>query len=109
MQARPGAGVRHQIEPDSVIAITADGNYSYIHMINGERLYVSRTLSWFTQRWPALLRIHKHALINPGFINQYQLKMGKRPIGHVVMKTNLRLEVSRRRIREVETYLGHQS
>ncbi|GAB3884785.1 LytTR family DNA-binding domain-containing protein [Spirosoma agri] len=105
MQANPGAGARHQLDPETVIAITADSNYSYIYTTKGERLYVSRTLRWHNQRWPAFLRIHKHALVNPDFIQRYSLSNTRNAFGHVIMETNLRLEVSRRRVRLVKTFL----
>ena len=105
MHANPGAGARHQLDPETVVAIVADSNYSYIYTTKGERLYVSRTLSWHNQRWPAFLRIHKHALVNPDFIQRYSLFNTRSPCGYVVMETNLRLEVSRRRVRSLKTFL----
>lgn len=101
MKVNPGAGVRHTFDLNQVIAITADINYSYVHMLNGSCLLRSRTLKWFYDRWPELLRIHKNALINPTFVEYYSVTGGKHPAGYVVMKNSLRLEISRRNVKSV--------
>jgi DNA-binding LytR/AlgR family response regulator len=105
MIVNPGAGVRHRFEPDKVIAITADANYSFVHLLTGQRLHMSRSLGWFNQRWPVFLRIHKHTLINPMHVREYSLKMGRHPMGYVIMTNNLRLDVSRRNIKQVRAHL----
>ncbi|GAB3884779.1 LytTR family DNA-binding domain-containing protein [Spirosoma agri] len=107
MKASPGAGVRHNLDTDQIIAITADINYSYVYMLNGDCLHRSRTLKWYLDRWPHLLRIHKNALINIDYVQSYSLTGGKQPVGFVVMKNNLRLEVSRRNIKAVGQVLGN--
>lgn len=106
MKVNAGAGVRHKFDPQQVIAITADINYSYVHLVNGSCLLRSRTLKWFSERWPTLLRIHKNALINVEHIHHYSLITGKRPSGYVVMTNSLRLEVSRRNIKDARERLN---
>ncbi|MCK8493747.1 LytTR family transcriptional regulator [Spirosoma sp. RP8] len=108
MKARPGAGVRHKFDIDQVVAITADVNYSYVYFLNGDCLHRSRTLKWYLERWPDLLRIHKNALINVDKISEYSLISGRQPSGYVIMINNLRLEVSRRNIKQVADYLAQR-
>ena len=109
MKLPPKAGVRHQFTVEQVTAITADINYSYIHLITGERLYISRTLKWCTERWPSLVRIHKNAMINLDHVYNYGQNAGRQQTGYVIMKTNLRLDVSRRRLKEVIQLIESQN
>ena len=106
MKASPGAGVRHNLDTQQIIAIIADVNYSYVYLLNGDCLHRSRTLKWYVDQWPYLLRIHKNALINPDHVQSYSLTGGKQPSGSVTMNNSLHLEVSRRNIRLVEQVLG---
>ncbi|GEM_PF-2783240 len=106
MKARPEAGVHHKLDLEQVVAITADINYSYVYFSNGSCVHRSRTLKWYLERWPTLLRIHKNALINVEHIATYHLVSGRQPSGYVIMKNNLRLDVSHRNIKKVADFLA---
>jgi DNA-binding LytR/AlgR family response regulator len=111
MQAKPislltRAGVHHQLKAEQIIAITGDTNYSYIHLASGERLHRSRPILYFSRMFPDFLRIHKKALINPPYVSYYNLPIVREPNGYVIMKNDLRLEVSRRRVQQVGQILG---
>lgn len=100
------AGVHHRLASEQIIAITGDTNYSYIHLISGERLHRSRPILYFSRMFPDFLRIHKKALINPMYVSHYNLPIVREPNGYVIMKNDLRLEVSRRRVQQVGQVLG---
>ncbi|WP_461129586.1 LytTR family transcriptional regulator DNA-binding domain-containing protein [Spirosoma aerophilum] len=100
------AGAHHRLTPDQIIAITGDTNYSYVHLITGERLHRSRPILFFSKMFPDFLRIHKKALINPTHVSHYNLPIVREPNGYVVMRNDLRLEVSRRRVQQVGQVLS---
>ncbi|PRY44184.1 LytTr DNA-binding domain-containing protein [Spirosoma oryzae] len=108
MKTRPEAGIHHKFDIEQVVAITADINYSYVYFSNGSCLHRSRTLKWYLERWPILLRIHKNALINVDHIADYQLISGRQPSGYVVMKNGLRLDVSHRNIKKAAAFLAQR-
>ncbi len=107
MKTRPEAGIHHKFDIEQVVAITADINYSYVYFSDGSCLHRSRTLKWYLERWPVLLRIHKNALINVDYIANYHLVSGRQPSGYVIMKNDLRLDVSHRNIKKVADFLAH--
>jgi DNA-binding LytR/AlgR family response regulator len=109
MSSIHAAGVRHQLSLDKIIAITAAINYSYVHYTNGTTQLHSRTLKWFSEQFPSLIRIHKASLINSDQIYHYHLPALKNSGGYVVMKNNMRLDVSRRLKVRVRNRLHSQS
>ncbi|GAB3973581.1 hypothetical protein GCM10028806_27720 [Spirosoma terrae] len=109
MSSIHAAGVRHQLCLDKIIAITASINYSYIHYTNGTTQLHSRTLKWFSDQFPSLIRIHKASLINTAQIYHYHLPAIKNSGGYVIMKNNMRLDVSRRLKVKVRNHLQPQS
>lgn len=109
MSSIHAAGVRHRLSINQIIAITAAINYSYIHYINGTTQLHSRTLKWFSGQFPSLIRIHKASLINSDQIYYYHLPAIKNSGGYVVMKNNMRLDVSRRLKVKVRNHLQLQS
>ncbi|GAB4025102.1 LytR/AlgR family response regulator transcription factor [Spirosoma gilvum] len=98
------ANLQHKFDPEQVIYLTGDVNYSSVYLENGKIIYTSRTLKWHHDRWPNFLRIHKASLINPDYI--HHCKVLSSIVAYVTMKNGAVLPVGRRRIHEVLAYFG---
>jgi two-component system LytT family response regulator len=64
------------INPDDIVYIEGDNNYSNIHMKNGNKLVISKTLAYVEPKlsdYP-FLRIHKSHIINLKYIAKYVKK-----------------------------------
>ncbi len=88
-------GIRF-IEIKDIITIEADGNYSTIHLLNGDSIVASKTLGYFHElltEHKAFFRTHKQFIINLSHIIEY--------IGGdynvVVMPNNLKAKLARTR------------
>jgi len=83
------------INISDIIYCEGDGNYSKIHLLNGEQILSSKTLKYFNDLLPQVtfFRIHKSFLININLIESYT----RNPDGNcVVMKNKAILSVSER-------------
>lgn len=109
MSTLHAAGIRHRLTLDDIVVITADINYSFVHRVSGVTQLQSRTLKWYADRFPGLLRIHKASLINTRHVHHYFILGGKRPYGYLIMKNGMRLDISRRNISLVKQRLDEES
>lgn len=88
------------IELDKISYIQADGNYSSIYLITGEKYYVSKTLKEideFTSDLKDFIRISKSIIINSIMCSHY--KRGENSC--VTLKSGEVFEISRRKKSEV--------
>jgi len=86
------------IDPDKVIYVEGENNYSIIHMLENKKLVVSKTLKYtegVLKDFP-FIRIHKSFLINMKYLKRFVKTDG----GFVEMENGKKLSVSRMR-REV--------
>ena len=88
---------------NEILYCSSEGNYSYIHLLNGEKILVSKTL----KHQASLLgddfyRIHHQFLVNLSYITQYKRGSG----GSVTLTDGLSLPVSRRKKDELLILLG---
>ncbi len=81
--------------------LTGAGNYSWLHYSDGRKEVFSGTLAFYEQSLPNFIRIHKTALINPGFLDFFELPDNKKN-GFVTLKGGIVLPISRRRRLAVE-------
>lgn len=81
------------IDPDSIIYVEGDNNYSILHFIDKSKLVVSKTLSHTEKVLEdfSFLRIHKSSLINLKFIKKYSKSDG----GYVEMENGKQLPVGK--------------
>ena len=84
------------ITPAEVTHCTADDNYTELHTGDGRRFVSARTLKDYEDMLAPLgfLRVHRSALVNKAQITHLD-------DGHVVLKNNTRVEISRRKKEEV--------
>ncbi|MCE7993646.1 MAG: response regulator transcription factor [Roseivirga sp.] len=87
------------LKTSDVLYITADENYSNIHLAGGSAKLASKTLGYFEDKLEGenFFRIHKSYLINLQEIVAYEHGNG----GFVKMADGKRLEVSRRKKKEL--------
>lgn len=77
-----------------IVYCQADGAYTTIHLINGDRIVASKTLKAFEDILPAktFFRVHKSSLINLNLVKSYSKSDGNL----VIMEDGKVLEVSER-------------
>lgn len=92
------------VDFEKVVCITGDGNYSFIHLVDGQKLLVSKCLEQLELRLPhrQFLRIHKRYLINLRFVESIFPKQIKLTDGQVYA-------VARRRWPSVHSYFKQNS
>jgi two-component system LytT family response regulator len=89
-----GQGYR-LVDIDDIIHIAADSNYSVFHLLNLEKIAVSKILKDYEEILPenTFVRIHKSSIVNLKYIKEYNSKNGLQ----VVLDNGEMINVSRRR------------
>lgn len=89
------------IAPAEVTHCTADDNYTELHTHDGKRYVSARTLKDYEDMLAPLgfLRVHRSTLVNKAQVTHLDN-------GHVVLRNNTRLEISRRKQDEVRRALA---
>jgi len=79
----------------NIVRCESDDNYTFFHLINGEKILVSRTLKDYDQLLSdeGFYRTHKSHLVNTLFIQEYVKGEG----GYVILKNGDSIDVSRRK------------
>lgn len=83
-----------------VIMLEGDGNYTYVHFIDGRKILLSKTLKVFCELFQQndFARIRKSYLINLNYLKEVDLSGDV----SVIMQTGQRIEISRRRKMEFQ-------
>jgi two-component system LytT family response regulator len=78
-----------------------DSNYTHLHLSDKSKITASKTLKDFEDMLPekAFLRVHKSHLVNIDYVHSLTGD------GHVVLHDNVRLEVARRRLKDVKAII----
>ena len=88
-------GGHRSVNPQRVVALVADVNYTYAHLDDGKVVVVATPLKTLAARFESdiFFRTHKSYLINLSFVESYD------KVHHhfVIMPNNLRAEVARRK------------
>ena len=83
-----------------VMMLEGEGNYTYVHLSNGKKILLSKTLKEFCELFQQndFARIRKSYLINLNYLKEVDLS------GYVsvTMQTGQRIEISRRRKMEFQ-------
>lgn len=79
-----------------IVWIEGSGNYSWIHLENGQCYLTSVTLKWFEDRLDAFMRIHKSILINSEYLETVRHQ-------NAVLRNGIQLNISRRRIHAIRS------
>lgn len=89
-----GQGYR-LVDIDDIIHIEADSNYSVFHLVNLEKIAVSKVLKDYEEILPEnrFIRIHKSSIVNLKYVKEYNSKNGLQ----VILNNGEAITVSRRR------------
>ncbi|TDE13880.1 LytR/AlgR family response regulator transcription factor [Dyadobacter psychrotolerans] len=90
-------GAKLIVNPEDVILLIADGNYTSIHLLSGSRILVPVTLKELEKRFVCcgiFFRTHKSYLVNLHYIIHYDTKSGK---ALLEMKSKSEIVISRRK------------
>ncbi|MVM33591.1 LytTR family transcriptional regulator [Spirosoma sp. HMF4905] len=98
------AQVQHKFDPEKVLYLTGEVNYSTVYLLTGQAVLTSRTLKWYSDRWPQFMRVHKGSLVNPEYIHSCIVISSE--VAHLIMRNGARLLIGRRRIKAVAYQLG---
>ena len=92
------------INPDKIIRLEADSNYTQIFLSDGKKLVASRTLKEFDEMLSGFgfFRVHNAHLINLSLVEKYVKGEG----GFVVMNDGTSIEVSRLKKKDLLTLLS---
>lgn len=91
--------------PNRLAYFAGANNYTWLQLGNGERRLLAKPLTYFEERLPAFVRIHKTALINPAYVAGVYPPPGPKKAGAVRMLDGTELPVSRRRWSDVVQHL----
>ena len=83
-----------------VMMLEGEGNYTYVHLSNGKKILLSKTLKDFCELFQQndFARIRKSYLINLNYLKEVDLSGDI----SVTMQTGQRIEISRRRKSEFQ-------
>lgn len=95
--------MRKYLSPSDILYIEGDGNYSVLKLSNGQVERRSYTLKWFQTQYRGFIRISKHVLINPDYIENWGT-LPTRQLGVTVVK-GPSMAVAARRIGQVTRQL----
>ena len=89
-----------------IIYLQADINYTHIYLRNGQKHVTSKSLKEYDEllcgKETGFIRIHKSTIINPDHL----IKFSNKENSHILMSTNISLEISRRKKAEVTSLLA---
>lgn len=93
----------HQLleHPSLLAYFSGANNYTWLQFRNGERRLLAKPLTYFEERLPAFIRVHKTALINPACVLSVLHPQRAKMAGCVRMQDGTELPVSRRRWHDV--------
>lgn len=102
--ALPHATGMHFVELNDVVQFEADGSYTHVHLMNGDKYTVSQRLRVYDELLEKNLdffRIHRAHLINMTLVQSYS-----RAESLMIMKNETNLPISRERKQTVEEVLA---
>lgn len=103
MKRSSAAQIQHKFEPNQILYLIGDVNYSSVYLCDGTIILSSRTLKWYHTKWPHFIRIHKATLINPLYIQSCSVLSCI--LAQITMQNGVTMTISRRRIHDVLEHL----
>lgn len=90
---------KKKIPLKEIVMLEADANYTYLHLLNGKKVLISRTMKLFD----TLLKDYPFTRIHRSFIvNKYHLKSYDPAKECMMLSNNLEATISRRRKRTLK-------
>ncbi|MEM7163065.1 MAG: LytTR family DNA-binding domain-containing protein [Bacteroidota bacterium] len=93
-----GEGI-NLVYANEILRCESEDNYTYVHLVNGEKYLLSKTLKEMEQQLKdySFIRLHQSHLVNYNFIKKYIKGSG----GRVVLNEGTEIPVSRRKKAEL--------
>jgi len=91
-------GSRTHIQPETVVMIQADINYSLIYLLDGNKVIVSTCLKKLENRFApvdSFARVHKSFIVNLNYLKSYEE-------GQFLLENDLKCVVSRRKFKRLK-------
>ncbi len=88
-------------QPSCISHCSGANNYTWIHFRNSDRKLLAKSLTYFEERLPSFVRVHKTALINPTCVQTILPPQRAKAPGSITMIDGTNVPVSRRRWAEV--------
>jgi DNA-binding LytR/AlgR family response regulator len=88
-------GGRMSVDPENVLLLKADHNYTQLYLRNGRMLIVATTLKVLEQRFlltNAFYRLDRSHMVNLTYVNIQEINAGK-----IIMENQQEVSISRRR------------
>ncbi|GAB3507187.1 LytR/AlgR family response regulator transcription factor [Emticicia fontis] len=88
-------GGRMSVDPENVLLLKADHNYTQLYLRNGRTLIVATTLKVLEQRFLLtnfFYRLDRSHMVNLSYVNTYEMNTGK-----IIMENKQEVLISRRR------------
>lgn len=97
-QALIRLGWHNTVDPDTILFMRADSNYTQVHLNNGSMILSSTTLGSLAKRLPAyqFIRANRSVLVNINFTLEYE-----KSVSSITLCNNEVIQVSRRRTKQV--------
>lgn len=91
----------HAISIERILFFEADGNYTKLHLFDGSRILISRSLSFFEKKlnYPAFIRCHHSFLVNTARIEKFNSK------SKILTVSGKTIPISRRKLSKLFTFL----
>ena len=85
----------HFFDPDEILRLEANSNYTFLHFVNGSKLLASKTLKEFEDLLPQkqFFRVHHSTIINLNYVRKYLKADG----GSIEMTDGTLVDISRRK------------
>lgn len=90
------------VNPSEVVLLEGIGNYTVAHLLNESKLVFSKTLKVYEEEFSSagFIRIHRNTVLNPHYIVAFNKLESS-----FVLKNKYEVTISRRRLRELRSYL----
>lgn len=95
-------GSRKNISPSDILMLKADCNYTHIFLNDGSKILSSTTIGVLEKRLKDFnfFRPNRSIILNLQFISDFKAMAQTGRFGHILLKNNTKIAVSRRKIIE---------
>ncbi|RYU97308.1 LytTR family DNA-binding domain-containing protein [Emticicia agri] len=97
-------GARMSVDPENIVLLKANQNYTQLYLDNGRMLIVATTLKVLEQRFlttNSFYRLDRAHMVNLSYMKNYEVNVGK-----VIMKNHQEISISRRRRNGFDSFLN---
>ena len=94
----------HYLLPESILYFESDNNYTMIHLVNGTKILISKTIKSVEEelKHSFYFRVHRSFIINSNYITKYNSLDG-----YVYLNEKTRIPISDRKRKEFVRFLNH--